>query len=231
MGKKLKEIGTTSLFDPYLCKLIYSWFTKENDLIFDPFAGGAVRGIIAGSMNRKYLGCDIRQEQIEENYKILDLNQLNIKPIWKNIDSVKYNHSEKYDFVFSCPPYGNLEKYSDIDGDISNLEYNSFIESYSEIISKSLKNLKDNSFACFVVGDFRNKKGNYNGFVRDTEIIFKNNNCHLYNEFILINTVGTLRLRVGKQFDSSRKNGKCHQNILVFIKGDAKKATDKIKQL
>jgi len=125
--------------------------------------------------------------------------------------------------------YGNLEKYSNLKGDISNMDYSDFILSYQEIIQKTLENLNNNSFSCFVVSNFRNKKGNYNGFVRDTQYIFEDSGCNLYNEFILLNSVGTVRLRVGKQFDATRKCGGVHQNILVFLKGDAKKATEKIK--
>ncbi|HFU0230131.1 TPA: ParB/Srx family N-terminal domain-containing protein [Vibrio parahaemolyticus] len=36
--------------------------------------------------------------------------------------------------------------------------------------------------------------------------------------------VGSLPIRVGKQFSQSRKLGKTHQNVLVFVRGDAKKA-------
>ena len=32
-------------------------------------------------------------------------------------------------------------------------------------------------------------------------------------------------IRVGKQFSSGRKLGKTHQNVLVFVKGDPRKAT------
>jgi hypothetical protein len=35
--------------------------------------------------------------------------------------------------------------------------------------------------------------------------------------------VATLALRVGKQFSASRKIGKNHQNVLIFVKGDEKK--------
>ena len=37
-----------------------------------------------------------------------------------------------------------------------------------------------------------------------------------------------MNVRVSKQFLSSRKNGKIHQNVLVFIKGDPKKATEEL---
>jgi len=43
-----------------------------------------------------------------------------------------------------------------------------------------------------------------------------------YNEIILYNVVGSLSVRVSKQFEPYRKIGKIHQNILVFYKGDPK---------
>lgn len=53
----------------------------------------------------------------------------------------------------------------------------------------------------------------------------------LYNEIILINVAGSLAIRVGRQFDSSRKVGKMHQNVLVFYKGDPKKIKENIPKL
>ena len=32
-------------------------------------------------------------------------------------------------------------------------------------------------------------------------------------------------MRAGKQFEASRKLGKSHQNVIVFVKGDPKAAT------
>ena len=37
----------TSIFDPVLCEIIYKWFNVKNGSIYDPFAGGSVRGIVA----------------------------------------------------------------------------------------------------------------------------------------------------------------------------------------
>jgi hypothetical protein len=47
----------------------------------------------------------------------------------------------------------------------------------------------------------------------------------LYNEAILVTAVGSLPIRVGRQFEAGRKLGKTHQNVLVFLKGDARRAT------
>ena len=38
--------------------------------------------------------------------------------------------------------------------------------------------------------------------------------------------IGSLPIRVGKQFTATRKLGKTHQNVLVFVKGDPQKATE-----
>lgn len=74
-------------------------------------------------------------------------------------------------------------------------------------------------FACFVVGDFRDKRtGNYRGFVADTILAFRECGMALYNDAILVTCVGSLPIRVSAQFDVSRKLGKTHQNILVFKK-------------
>ena len=53
----------------------------------------------------------------------------------------------------------------------------------------------------------------------------------LYNEIILVNTISSLAIRVGRQFNSGRKIGKHHQNVLVFYKGNPKNIKDKFKEL
>ena len=126
--------------------------------------------------------------------------------------------------IFSCPPYANLEVYSDDPNDLSTLPYEEFRDSYFEIIKKACSRLKKNSFACFVVGDVRDKKGNYYNFVGDTVQAFQAAGLSYYNEAILVTPVGTLPIRAGRTFASTRKLGKTHQNVLVFVKGDGKAA-------
>ena len=48
----------------------------------------------------------------------------------------------------------------------------------------------------------------------------------LYNEAILVTIVGSLSIRVGRQFFGGRKLGKTHQNVLVFVKGDLKRTLE-----
>jgi hypothetical protein len=48
---------------------------------------------------------------------------------------------------------------------------------------------------------------------------------------VLITAVGSLPIRINKQFVGARKLGKTHQNVLVFVKGDPKKATEAIGEV
>ena len=134
----------------------------------------------------------------------------------------------KFDLLFSCPPYYDLEVYSDNTDDLSNLSsYDEFLMMYKKIIYRSCSLLNDDSFACFVVGDIRDKQGFYRNFVGDTVQAFREAGLNYYNELILINSAGSLPIRINKQFNAGRKIGKRHQNILIFYKGDPKNIKDK----
>lgn len=226
-----KQTTGTSIFDPVLCELMYNWFCPKNGSILDPFCGGSVRGIVAGFFNHPYIGFDIREEQTFANeYQLNEINRvgcISSIPKWVCDDANNMNNhiqGQEFDFVFSCPPYGNLEVYSEDPNDLSNKSYNDFIKLYDDIIMKACQKLKYNRFACFVVANFRDKStGFYNDFVGDTVYSFKQAGLNLYNDIILVNSIGTLPIRVGKHFREYRKVGKTHQNILVFYKGDNQK--------
>lgn len=215
----------TSVFDPVLCEIVYRWFCPEGGTVLDPFAGGSVRGIVAGYLGHPYTGIDLRSDQVEANEKQRETIKPKIAPLWivGNSENIATLAPGQYDLVFSCPPYYDLEIYSDQPGDLSALgTYEEFIKVYRDIISKCCSMLKPNRFACFVIGDIRDKKGFYRGFVNDTINAFQDAGCILYNEAILVNVIGSLPIRITKQFEY-RKLGKCHQNVLVFYKGDPKK--------
>ena len=223
-GLASKQSGV-SIFDPVLCELLYKWFCPPRGKILDPFAGGSVRGIVASVFGYIYTGVDLRQEQIEANNKNIEKLSINlpIKPKWICGDSVNIDSiNGRYDMIMSCPPYHDLEKYSENPNDLSNMDYDTFIKKYREIIKKSTSMLNDNRFAVFVVGEIRDKKGFYKNFVGDTIQAFLDAGMMFYNDMIIYNQFGSLPIRVSGQFLSNRKIGKVHQNVLVFYKGDVK---------
>lgn len=221
--KENNSVDYVSVFDPALCELMYKWFCPSNGLIIDPFSGGSVRGIVANYLGFKYTGIDIRKEQIDSNREqAIEILPINNQPQWyvgdSNIvlDELNDNHNQ-YDMCLSCPPYGDLEVYSDLNGDISNMKYDEFLIAYRSIIAKSCKMLKDGSFAVFVVGEFRDKHGNYVGFVPDTIRAFMDCGMKYYNEAILSTPIASASMRA-KSNMKSKKLVKVHQNILIFKK-------------
>ncbi len=218
--KEKNSASYVSIFDPALCEVLYKWFCDENGSILDPFAGGSVRGIVANKLGYKYTGIDIRQEQIDSNVEQgLDILAKENQPKWICGDSnvILDSIDSQFDFVFSCPPYADLEVYSDLDGDISNMSYIEFMKAYESIIEKSCSKLKQDGLACFVVGEVRDKKGNYIGFVPDTIRAFEKCGMKFYNEAILLNAIASASMRANGNM-KSRKLVKVHQNILVFKK-------------
>lgn len=128
----------------------------------------------------------------------------------------------EYDLVFSCPPYADLEVYSDDPRDLSTMPYAQFLEAYRAIIARSCALLRQDRFAVFVVGEVRGAAhgGAYLNFVGDTVRAFEDAGLRYYNEAILVTPLGSLPVRAAKHMKSSRKLGKTHQNVLVFVKGD-----------
>ena len=224
------KIGSgTSIFDPVLCELAYRWFSGAGAQIIDPFAGGSVRGIIAAHLGRRYWGCDLRAEQIEENraQAVAICAGLPNQPEWVCGDSMaKAEEAPPADLLFTCPPYGDLEEYSSDPLDLSHMTHAAFLLAYRAIIAKACQRLRDNRFACIVVGDFRDPAGNYRNFVSDTIAAFLDAGLKLHSEAVLQTSVGSSAMRVTKIFGSGRKFCKTHQNVLVFVKGDGRKAAD-----
>lgn len=214
----------TSVFDPVLCELIYRWFCPKGGKVLDPFAGGSVRGVVAGYLGYDYTGVELRREQVEANQAQASICREK-EPIWITGDSQNIDVLAKgeYDLIFSCPPYYDLELYSDLDGELSAISsYADFISVYRDIVAKCVAMLRDNRFACFVVGDIRDKQGFYRNFVSDTISAFQDVGLQLYNEAILITAAGSLPIRVIRAFQGNRKLGKTHQNVLIFYKGNPK---------
>lgn len=239
------ETGT-SIFDPFLCQLMYLWFCPPGGLILDPFAGGSVRGIVAAWLGYRYIGVELRKEQIDANLsqwayaKIVPNDGHEIHDAWiegdsRNLKTLVAEHpdisgsavdflNESFDFVFTCPPYFDLEVYSDDPRDLSTMSWPDFRNAYREIIIQASGLLKPNRFACYVVGDMRDKKGFYRRFPDMTSNAFELAGLPLYHDLILANSIASASLRVAKQMVATRKMVKTHQNVLVYVKGDPAKA-------
>lgn len=224
------RLPTVSVFDPFLTELMYRWFCPAGGRILDLFAGGSVRGIVAEKLGYRYVGIELRKEQVESNVE--QAEQIGVNPVWVVGDSMKIDElideNEKFDMIFTCPPYWNLEIYSDLEEDLSNCRsYDEFLEKYKEIFRKGIRYLRDNRFVVVVVGNFRDKRtGELYDLAGDTVRVMKEIGLRFYNDIIYIQSQATLPIRVRRFFKKHRKIGRTHQYVLVFWKGDLDKIVD-----
>lgn len=222
-----------SEFDPVLAELMIRWFSKEGDLILDPFAGGPTRGLVSGVLGRDYLGYDVYEAQVCANElakkRAMESHYVSGSVIWGIADSaIAIPRAPAADMIFTCPPYFNLERYGTQYNDISNSpDYKTFLHKYADILLKAEERLKKGGFFVVVVSDVREKlcnkdlaTGQYLGFVYDTMDILKFSGLKFYNELVLVNQAGTLPTRAYQPFRRSKKIGRQHQTVLVFYKGD-----------
>jgi DNA modification methylase len=207
-------------------------------IIIDPFAGGSVRGLIAAAMGLRYIGVDISVEQITANLEQVpgfknryqDITKghsfWNIDPEWVEgdaLDLVGMDNLPQADLIFMCPPYYNLEVYSDNPLDLSTCgSYPEFLDKMDTVLWACGERLKPDRFMVIAIGDLRDDVGFNYGLIADLIKVAQGREFGLYNEAILLTPVGSLPVRVGKQFSLNRKLGRAHQHILIFYKGDPK---------
>ncbi|MDL2310268.1 site-specific DNA-methyltransferase, partial [Parabacteroides sp. OttesenSCG-928-B22] len=211
-----------SLLDPVMAEVVCRWFGIENCKTFDCFAGDSVFGYVSAHLGNEFTGIELRQEQADlNNERVEGMTAKYICDDGQNV--AKHIEPNSQDLFFSCPPYYDLEVYSDLENDASNQgTYEEFLAILQNAFTNALTCLKDDRFAVIVVGDVRDKKtGFYHNFVDDMKRIFKENGAPLYNEIILIETGASTALRAGRYMET-RKVAKMHQNILVFYKGNPK---------
>lgn len=229
---KLLEMGGTSIFDPVISELAYRWHTLPGDRVLDPFAGGAVRGIVASTLARWYVGVDLRSEQIEANEAQVHLGS-DIAPRWIQGDSARLSDhldpADEFDLVFSCPPYADLEVYSDNPRDLSRMPYEEFRDTHARIIAAATARLRNDRFAAWVISDVRDKRGAYRGLVADTIRAFEAAGLSYHNDAVVLNVAASAGLRAERPFRATRKLTRVHQHMLIFVKGDAKRAATRLE--
>ena len=234
VGLKIQNLNNgVSILDAVLAELMIKWFTEEGFTTFDPFAGDTVFGFISGWLKRPFEGIELRKEQADFNQMQCNRENLDCKYICDTSENMdNYIANESKDFVFSCPPYADLEVYSDLPEDLSAMSHEDFFKIYKKILQNTYNKLRNDRFAVIVTSEVRDKKtGEYIRLVPNTINIMVEAGYMFYNDLILVNSCGTLPLRTGKMMNAGRKVGRRHQNILVFYKGDPKQIKNNFSEL
>jgi 16S rRNA G966 N2-methylase RsmD len=219
-GKKMALMGskyTTSIFNPHLAQMILSAYVPSNQRIYDPFAGGGTRGFVATAMGHDYTGVEIREEEVA---RLLERQkELGLEFAMHCADSQFFPIAEGYfDFSYTCPPYFDLEVYSDNPGDMSNAEsYEHFLMMLRNSMEVVFRGLKPGALFIMVVGNFRDKKSNLTHFSGDTIRLGKEIGFVLHDELVFHGASDMAHQRLG-QFVANRRSVRVHEYIIIFKK-------------
>ncbi len=180
-------------WSPYIPRNLILRYTKEGDVVLDPFLGSGTTLIETKLLKRKGIGVDINSDSIEIAKKNLNFNiNSEFNPILYNLDSRDLNIIEdnSIDLICAHPPYANIIKYSnDIKGDLSLLDIDDFLIEISKVAREMYRVLKKNKYCAVLIGDTRRNKHTIplgfkvmekfiaSGFVLKENIIKEQHNC------------------------------------------------------
>lgn len=212
-SKYIWNTGTNFL--PIRAKAIYERFCPENGIIYDYSAGfgGRMLGALSSNNNYKYIAV---QPNSDTYYNLLQLGQIiegitnraNSFQIYKQ-GSENFIPKEKIDFAFSCPPFFDLQRYSNqpTQSIIKFPQYEDWLKYYVKSTIKNCYNsLKQNGI--FAVDLMNYKKGNTKFYLIEDWLKLAQQEGFILKQICNNNT------RNRKKQDDDK------QKILVFTKHD-----------
>lgn len=234
VSQKLLAISNgTSIFDPVLAEIACRWWSPPDGYILDPFAGGSVRGMVAAALGRRYTGFDIRPEQVNENFEQLErawessggVHFPGDLPVWTVRDGTIWPTivTSRADMILTCPPYGSLEVYSDLECDLSNMSHGDFARAYERGIAGATAHLVADAFSVWVVGNYR-EGGHLVDLVGMTIDAHHKAGLRLHADLVILDPPATAGMRASATFAVNRRPIRVHQQMLVFVKGDTGRA-------
>jgi hypothetical protein len=122
------HMGYTSFNSALMRQVIDKYNVKR---VYDPCAGWGERMMTCGKLGVSYEGCDINSELFEGYKKLYELID-GFKPVFHNNDSANQLDTTDSDAVITCPPYKNIEVYSE--NGAENLSDGDFAAWWGEVV-------------------------------------------------------------------------------------------------
>ena len=213
--------GAISIFPRDILDKLLDFYTLEGEVFLDPFAGHNSRMEVSYNKFRNYIGYDISHDFMEFNRglakKVLRNNPKNTSIVLKEQDSRTIDEPDNsVDFIFSSPPYWNLEWYGDEKEQLGKLSYEEFVKDITTIYQQCYRVLKPGKFCIINVNDFR-KGGKYYSYHVDTVNALKAAGFVQYDT-VIMHYANSMRMAFPNQIMEEKLLPKGHEYLLVFIK-------------
>jgi DNA modification methylase len=204
-----------SEFHPDLAEMVTKYWSLEGNLIIDPFAGRATRGIVALSLGRKYQGYEVSAATFAKTKPKVEA----LGGSLECLDGCQMAHTvnNSADLVFTCPPYHRLEKYESAPAQLSDImDYEAFVERIQVTARNIFRVLKPGKFLCWVCSDWRDGKA-FRLFHRDSITAFEQFGLITHDIVIIHNNSPFAPLQAGK-VAARRYTSKVHEYLIVMRK-------------
>lgn len=122
------HMGYTSFNSSLMRQVIEKYNVKS---VYDPCAGWGERMMTCGKLGVSYEGCDVNSELFEGYKKLYELID-GFEPVLHNNDSANQLVTGDVDAVITCPPYKNIEVYSE--NGAENLSDEEFAAWWSDVV-------------------------------------------------------------------------------------------------
>lgn len=186
-SEKQREHGAS--FPQSLAEHQISIYTQKGDVVLDPFLGVGTTLDACIALGRKGIGVDLNRSFLDIAGADIDASEVT-DDAWQELieadsrELTKYLEPECVDFILTSPPYGELLKtvrgafafkwqeqsriapvdnprpYSEREADLGNMDYEDHLDAVETVMAETLKVLRPNAYAVWVVKDFRaTKKG------------------------------------------------------------------------
>ncbi len=136
-------------------------YSNPGDWILDQFLGSGTTIVEAKLLNRNAVGVDINPQSIaisEKNTQFESGTKSKILIREGNALQLDFLKKEKIDLICTHPPYADIIRYSDnINGDISHLGVEQFLEKMEKVAEESYRVLKKGKTCAIMMGDVRKK--------------------------------------------------------------------------
>jgi site-specific DNA-adenine methylase len=154
-------------FIPQIPNQLIRRYTKEGEIVLEPFMGSGTTLFECEKLNRKYIGFDINPEMVayvsqsmddakyENDYYIAECNSLDFSEVANNMQMASYKLSRtQVQFVLMHPPYMDIVKFTENSNDLSQIDnIQEFVQKFKTICENSLQYLEKNRYFAIVIGD------------------------------------------------------------------------------
>lgn len=149
-------------WSPYVPRNIILRYSKEGDLVLDPFLGSGTTLIETKLLRRKGIGVDINSRAVslaKERLAFEMKNTYEQQVLRGDARSLDFLNDGSVDLICTHPPYANIIKYSkQLKGDLSHLDVDNFVEAMKDVACEFMRVLRSGRIIAFLIGDTRKHK-------------------------------------------------------------------------